>query len=434
MSLRSNTVISMAGRGSSRRVGSADLAVPAHRIRPSTTICTKSRPILRPPRSACPVLSLPRMTRHAWLPLLLAAPLYTACDDGSSTGGDGADTDSTTSAGTAESDPSGDTAASGSATSSNPTSGSSTSPPTATSTSGDSGDSGDTSDTGSQGRCPNENFPPVTAHPANANYPDPFLDVYCEGDELVVESNGIPAYEFEPITPNALNAQDYTWRLPLSPTVAAETSEIPLLGTVGIAVNGLPFYGPNEGGMPDPFGDPVYNGIMDACMGHTGPVGDYHYHAMLVACLTAGAPEDEASPVLGYAFDGFPIYGPQGCLDSECSEVVTFESGWVQTGDPTTYAWDNHEYQASDAPTQLDQCNGRIGPDGTYRYHATSTFPYILGCYAGTPGDQGGDGGDDGGGDDGGAPPMCEDGQMMCCGDDLCDGPETAANCPDDCA
>ena len=33
----------------------------------------------------------------------------------------------------------------------------------------------------------------------------------------------------------------------------------------------------------------------------------------------------------------------------------------------------------------LDRCNGRVGPDGTYRYHATSTFPYILGCFRGTP-------------------------------------------------
>jgi hypothetical protein len=40
----------------------------------------------------------------------------------------------------------------------------------------------------------------------------------------------------------------------------------------------------------------------------------------------------------------------------------------------------------------LDECNGRFGPDGTYRYHATATFPYILGCYRGTANGAGGGG------------------------------------------
>ena len=47
------------------------------------------------------------------------------------------------------------------------------------------------------------------------------------------------------------------------------------------------------------------------------------------------------------------------------------------------YAWDSHEFREKQGDEWLDECNGRIGPDGTYRYHATSTFPYILGCYHG---------------------------------------------------
>jgi hypothetical protein len=282
--------------------------------------------------------------------------------------------------------------------------------------------------------CPVDQFPAVSADPANAAYDDPFLNVYCTDTEIIVESNGIPAYEFQAITPNDLGSQDYEWHLPRYPELATQTTEIPLLGDAGIAVNGLPIYGPNEGDFPDPFGDPVYNGIMDFCMGHTAMAGVYHYHALLVECLTADTPADEASPIIGYALDGFPIYGPRGCMDADCTDVVEFQSGWVQTGDPTTYAWDNHEFQDSMDPTVLDECNGRIGPDGTYRYHATSTFPYILGCYAGTP--TGGNEGAGGGGGTGGdptEPPTCQAGQTMCCGDGTCDGPETAANCPADC-
>jgi len=51
-----------------------------------------------------------------------------------------------------------------------------------------------------------------------------------------------------------------------------------------------------------------------------------------------------------------------------------------------TYAWDNHIYAGDQGdPTVLDECNGRFGPDGTYRYHATDAFPYVLGCYRGDP-------------------------------------------------
>ncbi|MEE2789535.1 MAG: YHYH protein, partial [Myxococcota bacterium] len=48
------------------------------------------------------------------------------------------------------------------------------------------------------------------------------------------------------------------------------------------------------------------------------------------------------------------------------------------------YAWDNHSFKAQAGDAFLDECNGRVGPDGTYRYHATSSFPYLLGCFSGT--------------------------------------------------
>jgi hypothetical protein len=249
---------------------------------------------------------------------------------------------------------------------------------------GDGDPTGDGDGDGDGDECPTENFPPVSPDPANAAYPDPYLNVHCEGDEVIVESNGIPGYEFVEITPNPLGDQDWEWHFPLHPELAANTSEIPLLNTIAIAINGLPIFGPNEAEFPDPYGDPVYNQIVDFCLGHTAQMGVYHYHALLVECLTADTPAGEPDPVIGYAFDGFPIYGPIGCLDAECTEVVEFVSGWVQTGDPSTYAWDNHEYQGGDDPTILDQCNGHVGPNGDYHYHATATFPYVLGCYSGT--------------------------------------------------
>ncbi|MEE2786019.1 MAG: YHYH protein, partial [Myxococcota bacterium] len=237
-------------------------------------------------------------------------------------------------------------------------------------------------------------------------------------------------------------------------------------------------YGPNEAQFPDPYGDPVANGAMDETEGHTGGNADYHYHALLELVFVDsdgdGVPDlldDEAvpapmgpSPILGYALDGFPIYGPRGCTDEECETVVTFSSSYETTnyeqgtegclnsaacndsdayvcaptmiaGQETTacvykdYAWDNHAYVEKNGEEWLDECNGRIGPDGNYRYHATSTFPYVLGCYHGVinvdhdacPSDNAGD--DNGGGDagpGGNAPPQAA--QDACAGQSEGDG------------
>ncbi|TNE91876.1 MAG: YHYH protein [Deltaproteobacteria bacterium] len=283
--------------------------------------------------------------------------------------------------------------------------------------------------------CPEADlFPTLTADPANSAYPDPWVQAVCDGDNLVVTSNGIPEYEYVPLTPNGLAAQSWEWTIPRNPTLATTPSDIPLLGTAGFAVNGLVIYGPNEGQFPDPYGDPVYNDIVDQCLGHTGGSADYHYHALLVSCVLQGVTvgNSEPDPVIGFAMDGFPIYGPRGCADSGCTSIRTYESSWQQTGDPTTYAWDNYDYVAQSGAQYLDQCNGHTGPQGDYHYHATSGFPYILGCYSGEVDGNIGGGNNGGGGD---TLPTCSDvGQTsMCCGDGQCDGPETVDNCPTDC-
>lgn len=244
--------------------------------------------------------------------------------------------------------------------------------------------------------CPEaSNFLDVSQGPGpGAGYPDPMLAVSCTPDELIVESNAIPHYTFVALTPNPLQERDFVWTVPRFPMVSTAPSEIPLLGIVAFSVSGLPIFGPNEAQQPtqQAYGDPVYNGIVDGCYGHTAM--EYHNHALAEKCLIESGlvaepwtnPDPDASepsPIIGYALDGFPIYGPRGCIDEACSEVVTFNSGYVQVGDPTSYAWDAYEHREDGLETTLDQCNGRYGADGTYRYHATAGFPYILGCYRG---------------------------------------------------
>ncbi|MCP4804536.1 MAG: YHYH protein [Proteobacteria bacterium] len=173
----------------------------------------------------------------------------------------------------------------------------------------------------------------------NSSYAAPYVEGACTSDTFQIASNDIPHFEFVAITPNGLSEQDDFYEIPLEGVLASSPRDIAFLGEVAVTVTGLRIYGPNEGPEPDAYGDPV----------------------------------------IAWSLDGFPIYGPRGCADADCTEIVEYESGWETTGDPTTYAWDNHEYVGG----ELDPCNGHTGPEGDYHYHATSAFPYVLGCYAG---------------------------------------------------
>lgn len=106
------------------------------------------------------------------------------------------------------------------------------------------------------------------------------------------------------------------------------------------------------------------------------------------------------SPILGYAFDGNPIYGPYGysdSLDSSSSitrmtssySLNTFRlSGPTTTSYPLGYFVEDYTYNHRSG--SLDENNGRFCvtpeyPEGTYAYFVTISssnspvFPYIIG-------------------------------------------------------
>jgi hypothetical protein len=233
------------------------------------------------------------------------------------------------------------------------------------------------SDSATSTACPAEHFLDVSTYQQRQNYPAPRLDVSCSGQYLLIESNGIPNFEFVSITPSDLREQNYSWQIPLTPQVASSPAAIPLLGPVAIAVNGIPIYGANEAGNLG-YGDPMLDQILDFCNGHTARRGDYHFHAR-PECLFEEI-EGNVSLVVAYAFDGYPVLAPYVCEDSACTKVGEVQSSWQRTQDVRD-AWQAHEY--IEGSGDLDQCNGMIRPDGTYAYYATDTFPYILGCYRG---------------------------------------------------
>ena len=237
---------------------------------------------------------------------------------------------------------------------------------------------------------------PVGAPSAGAGYPAAAWSSACSTTQFSITSNGITPYTFIAITPNALTAATQTHNFPRYPTLNAAGTYQASAGITGVMVNGLSIYAASEAG-PQSYGDPIYNGIVDGCGGHTSPQ-EYHYHEVLMKCMVADALKTAtpwnnadpttttaASPLIGWAADGFPIYGPTACKDADCTTFETVLSGYTKTGNPATYAFKAYTWAAHTDKAYLDECNGRVEPNGAYHYHATTTFPYLPACFKGTP-------------------------------------------------
>ncbi|MGJ8721725.1 MAG: YHYH protein [Salinibacterium amurskyense] len=219
---------------------------------------------------------------------------------------------------------------------------------------------------------------------ANPDLVDPELSAVCDGDTLTITSNSIPDYLYIATTPGSPKVSEVTMSIPIDPTVADEPTDVPLLGALGIAVNGVPIYGPTEG-----TGGDVKSlaGALSECGSHSGPT-DFHMHwfgyADGVDCLyDADEVETGESLVIGWAADGYPIMSGVVCSDDECSETVQLTSSWQLTDESlfATDTWAAHSYVEGSG--DLDECNGRVDSDGQYRYYSTTTFPYFVGCYYG---------------------------------------------------
>jgi hypothetical protein len=161
------------------------------------------------------------------------------------------------------------------------------------------------------------------------------------------------------------------------------------MGPIGIAINGVVFFNPFDAQSTDA------TDLMDRCCGHPAPDGQYHYHKYPICVNSPWADEGkEHSPLIGFAFDGYPVYGPYVAKD----------------------------LMAKDAPGDqgLNDFNGHTDADRGFHYQVTpGKFPYLIGGYWGTEdardvhrggpggmaGGRGGRNGPPGGGGQGQGPP-----------------------------
>lgn len=233
-------------------------------------------------------------------------------------------------------------------------------------------------------------------------------------DKRVVTANGLPAHAVgdfpNPHDPVPMRVQDHRFEMALKPMAAAKP--LPLnMWLFGVAVNGVPF---------DPSG-PFWNADgksgwqfevlhpsnavalgIDVNHAHTqGRQGIYHYHGLPTGLLWDLKVASPGRPMylLGFAADGFPIYGPECAADATDLKSPTrrlrssyrLREGKRKDGPGGRYDGQFVEDFVYDpAWGDLDECNGRTGPtpehpDGTYYYVITDEFPFVPRLQRGQP-------------------------------------------------
>ncbi len=178
-----------------------------------------------------------------------------------------------------------------------------------------------------------------------------YANVASDTDPAHPKMNGITGTNDQVPVPTP----GYVSPIALAPVRAAKPTSID--AALGVAVNGVPIYdyssqGTLDPGAYDPKFDTKLTGELDLCNGHSGRGDDYHYHAAPVCMIDAMKNKGPAA-ILGWGFDGYPIYGNTN-----------------PDGSPI-------------APGELDVCNAKADPTFGARYHTSDTHPYILQCLVG---------------------------------------------------
>jgi len=140
-----------------------------------------------------------------------------------------------------------------------------------------------------------------------------------------------------------------TFTIPVVPQVAETLGN--LTPSAGISLNGFQIasQAPVEAILSN-----YTIAAFDDCGGHVNPNDGYHYHSATAheGCNSAGADEDGHPKLIGYAMDGYGIYGPLSADDEELS--------------------------------LLDECNGSEDSIRGYHYHASSAESNEhIGCFRG---------------------------------------------------
>ena len=277
---------------------------------------------------------------------------------------------------------------------------------------------------------------------------------------VYINTNGIPTYPTGPYldgNPSIATSQNAIFKFPLTPVQNTGTATATTGGNIGIFINGVALFDYRDGvawnantnalcggpGNPMCPGGPnasfpwnrdailAEKGGFDCSKGHPA-MGNYHHHqnpsafnldlnVVSTICNLYAADglyaidSTQHSPLIGFTYDGFPIYGAYGYKNVDgTGEITRIKSSYTlrnittRTTSPTGtavtagpvvsatyplgYFREDYQYNTTSAATPdfLDQHNGRFCvtpeyPAGIYCYFATvdkkwnSAYPYVVG-------------------------------------------------------
>lgn len=279
----------------------------------------------------------------------------------------------------------------------------------------------------------------LTTIPANIQ------TVQYSATQVYVSASCVPSYNIGPwaSNPNQPSNQNFVVKFTRAAVQNTSTPIYAALGNIGLWSNGVAIFNPKDGyywnNSTSAFSMGattsgynrnalIYEGIsFDNCLGHPAPNGAYHNHVN-PSCLYDYTNTAVHSPIIGYAFDGFPVYGAYAYTNTNGtgaikrmtpSYVLAPSTGTVLLGantasaaaNPTTtttrnagppinstyplgYMLEDYVYVAGSG--DLDYHNGRFCitpeyPAGTYAYFVTidatgyPVYPFVMGpTYYGT--------------------------------------------------
>jgi hypothetical protein len=280
---------------------------------------------------------------------------------------------------------------------------------------------------------------------------------YSSGN-VYVTTTGVPAYATGPFldgNPSNASNQNAIFKFPLVPTANTGTATATTGGNIGVFINGVALFDYRDGvswnsttnalcggpGNPACPGGPTASlpwnrdailaekGGFDCSKAHPA-MGNYHHHqnpsafkldiaVISTICTIYDANglysinASQHSPLIGYAYDGFPIYGAYGYKNLDgTGGIVRMKSSYqlrnittrvtsptgatvaagpvVSTTYPLGYFREDYEFISNPASDYLDVHNGRFCvtpeyPTGIYCYFTTvdanwnSAYPYVVG-------------------------------------------------------
>ncbi|AKS46703.1 YHYH protein [Octadecabacter temperatus] len=231
------------------------------------------------------------------------------------------------------------------------------------------------------------------------------LAITVTGDSCEITSNAVPNHDFNATGRFArpVAEQNQSYSVPANPTFNSAPVALSLRYDNAVFLNGVKLdllaagcfgvgdgrIGCNDVSSPyryDPMGPGAGFGA-DEHNAHTQPDGTYHYHGNPMALFDQSNPTSP-SPVIGFAADGFPIFGSYIADGSTIRLATTsyrLKSGTRSGGPGGSYDGtfvDDWEFVAGSG--DLDQCNGMV-QDGVYGYVVTENYPHVIGCFMGTP-------------------------------------------------